>query len=72
MVINFETVQEMLIALVTIVGIVVVFVTAAVLAAAAVRRDKARHSRPGIPAHVVSGPAQQPTPTDKVLEPAAR
>jgi len=72
MVINFQTVQETLIALATIVGIVVVFVTAAVLSAAAVRRDKARHLPPHIPAHVTSAPPQQPTLTDRVLEHAAR
>jgi hypothetical protein len=72
MVINFQTVQETLIALATIVGIVVVFVTATVLATAASRRDSARHVRPGTPVRVMSGPAQQPTQTDKVLELASR
>jgi len=72
MVINFQIVQETLIALVVIVGIVVAFVGAATLAAAAVRRDKARHSRTGIPATLLSGPPQQPTQTDKVLELASR
>ncbi|HXW46134.1 MAG TPA: hypothetical protein VEL03_15210 [Streptosporangiaceae bacterium] len=68
MVINFQTVQETLVALATIVGIVIVFVGATLLAAAAVRRDRKRHAR----AHVLSGPAQQPTQTDKVLELASR
>jgi len=72
MVINFQAVQEILIALVVIVGIVVLFVSATVLAAAAVRRDKARHARTSTPARVASGPAQQPTQTDKVLELASR
>ena len=72
MVINFQTVQETLIALATIVGIVVVFVTATVLATAATRRSSQRHSQPGTPARVLTGPAQQPTQTDKVLELASR
>jgi hypothetical protein len=68
MVINFQTVQETLVALAAIVGIVVVFIGATAFAAAAARRDRVRHT----PAHALSGPAQQPTQTDKVLELASR
>lgn len=69
MISNFQTAQDTLIALGTLIGIVVVFAMAIVAASALVQRDKARNrrlrnARPGRP--VASSPvlAQYPTQSD--------
>jgi hypothetical protein len=59
MTVSFQTVQDTLIALGTLVGIVVVFAIAMVATSALVQRDKTRHARPGTPVL-----AQHPTPSD--------
>jgi hypothetical protein len=63
MTVNFQTVQDTLIALSSLVGIVLLFAIAVVAASAYGRRDKARRIRPGTP--VPASPiAQHPTQSD--------
>jgi hypothetical protein len=68
MITNFQTVQDTLIALVTVVGIAVIFAIAIVGASALVQRDKARHARTGTPVPVAAGIAQHATQTDDARE----
>jgi hypothetical protein len=62
MISNFQTVQDTLYALATVVGIAVLFALGIVAAAGLTRRDQARHAANGTPATVKI--AQQPTQTD--------
>jgi hypothetical protein len=68
MIINFQAVQDTLIALVSVVGIALVFAIAIVGASALVQRDKARHARTGTPVPVTAGIAQHATQTDDARE----
>jgi len=71
MIINFPAVTQLIIALSAVVGLAVLIAVGIVAAAWLVERDRARHVRPGRPAHVETI-AQQPTQTDRVLELASR
>jgi len=66
MISNFQTVQDALYALITVVGIAVVFSLAIIGAAALTERSKARNARAR---HTVAPTiAQQPTQTDDIRE----
>jgi hypothetical protein len=77
MIINFQTVQDTLIVLGTLIGVVVVFAMAIVAASALVQRDKARNARlrnarphntrPGRPVATSPVLAQHPTQSDREL-----
>lgn len=64
MITNFQTVQDSLIALGALIGVVVMFAIAIVAASALTQRDKARNARSSRP--VTSSPvlAQYPTQSD--------
>jgi hypothetical protein len=64
MITNFQTVQDTLYALATVIGIAVVFALALIGAAAATKRSKARNRRTGTPATI----AQHPVQTDDARE----
>lgn len=64
--INFQNVQDVLWALVTVIGIAVVFAGALIGAAAATQRSKARNSGTGAPR--IETIAQQPVQTDNARE----
>jgi hypothetical protein len=64
--IDFQTLQDSLYALATVVGIAVVFALAIIGAAGLSRRDQGRNGRRGTPATATI--AQQPTQTDDMRE----
>jgi hypothetical protein len=64
MITNFQTVQDTLIALGTMIGVVVVFAMAIVAAAALTQRDKARNARSARPVTASPVLAQYPTQSD--------
>ncbi len=64
--ISFLDVQDTLYALVTVIGIAVVFAAALIGAAAATQRSKARNSKHGTP--VTETIAQHPVQTDRARE----
>jgi hypothetical protein len=66
MITNFQTVQDTLYVLATVVGIAVVFAVAIIGAAAATQRSKARNSRTA--AHATATIAQHPVQTDDARE----
>jgi hypothetical protein len=63
--INFQTLHDAIIALITTAGIAVALSLAIIAAGALVQRGKARTLRV---AHVIAGPAQQPVQTDDARE----
>jgi hypothetical protein len=65
MITNFQTVQDALIALGTVVGIAIVFAIAIVAAGGLTNRDKKRHARAGTPAVAL---AQHPVEADSARE----
>jgi hypothetical protein len=66
MITNFQTVQDTLYALATVIGLAVVFAVALIGAAAATQRSRARNSRTGTP--VTATIAQHPVQTDDARE----
>jgi len=66
MIINFQTVQDTLYALATVIGIAVVFAAALIGAAAATQRSRARNHRTGASTTVTI--AQHPVQTDDARE----
>jgi hypothetical protein len=66
MITNFQTVQDTLYALATVIGIAVVFAAALIGAGAATQRSRARNHRTDTPATVTI--AQHPVQTDDARE----
>lgn len=64
MIVNFQPLQDTLIAIGSLVGIVVLFAVGILAAAALSQRDKARHTRPSTPVAVGPQMAQHPTQSD--------
>jgi hypothetical protein len=67
MISNFQTVQDTLYALATVIGIAVVFALAIIGASAATQRSRARNSRTGTPATIAQHPVQTDDPRELVL-----
>jgi hypothetical protein len=66
MISNFQTVQDTLYALATVIGLAIVFAVALIGAAAATQRSRARNSQTGAPATATI--AQHPVQTDDARE----
>ena len=71
--ISLPGVTDAIIAISTVAGIAVLFAFALLGASVLVRRDEARHARTAaVTVPTTPSFAQQPTQTDRVLEPAGR